>query len=58
MQPIAVDVYGAGRLLGLGRSSVLGLAARGELTPLRFGRAVRYARSDVEALVEAGAGRR
>ena len=49
---LAVDVYGAARMLGLGRSSVLGLADSGQLPRLRFGRAVRFATADVEALVE------
>ena len=51
-EPILVDVRGAGRLLGLGRSSVLNLADAGELPKLRFGRRVVYAVSDIEALVE------
>ena len=51
-EPIAVDVMGAARMLGLGRSSVLNLADSGQLPRLRFGRSVRFAVSDVEALVE------
>ena len=50
--PLLVDVYGAAKLLRLGRCTVLGLASQGELTPLKFGRALRFARSDLEALVE------
>ena len=50
-EPIAVDTKGAMRMLGLGRSSVLNLADRGELPRLRFGRSVRFAVSDVERLV-------
>ncbi len=49
---LAVDVMGAARMLGLGRSSVLGLADSGQLPRLRFGRSVRFATADVEALVE------
>jgi predicted DNA-binding transcriptional regulator AlpA len=49
---LAVDVYGAMRMLGLGRSSVLGLADSGQLPRLRFGRAVRFAVGDIEAVVE------
>ena len=49
---LAVDVYGAARMLGLGRSSVLGLADSGQLPRLRFGRSVRYSTRDIEALVE------
>jgi excisionase family DNA binding protein len=40
------------RMLGLGRSSVLNLADSGELPRVRFGRSVRFAVADVEALVE------
>ena len=49
---LVVDVYGAMQMLRLGRCSVLALADRGDLPRLRFGRAVRFAVSDVEALVE------
>ena len=49
---LAVDVHGAARMLGLGRTTVLALADAGELPRLRFGRAVRFAVSDVEHLVE------
>jgi len=49
---LAVDVYGAAAMLGLGRCSVLALADAGHLPRLRFGRAVRFAVSDVEHLVE------
>jgi len=51
-EPIAVDVMGAAKLLGLGRSSILNLADSGQLPRLRFGRSVRFAVSDIEALVE------
>ena len=51
-EAIAVDARGAGQLLGLGRSSILNLADSGELPRLHFGRAVRFAVSDVTALVE------
>ncbi len=55
MQPrdipvLAVDVYGAMRMLGLGRTTILGLADAGELPRLRAGRAVRYAVTDVERI--------
>ena len=49
---LAVDVYGAMRMLDLGRTTILGLADAGELPRLRAGRAVRYAVSDVEALIQ------
>ena len=51
-EPITVDVMGAARMLGLGRSTVLGLADSGELPRLRFGRRMLYAVSDIERLVE------
>lgn len=51
-EPIAVDVRTAAKMLGLGRSSVLGLADRGELTRLQFGRSVRYSTQELQALVE------
>jgi hypothetical protein len=49
---LVVDVYGAMQMLRLGRSSVLALADRGELTRLHFGRAVRYSTEEIEALVQ------
>jgi len=49
---LLVDVYAAARMLGLGRCTVLALADAGELTRLRFGRAVRFAVGDIEHLVE------
>lgn len=51
-EPIAVDTKTAQQMLGLGRSSVLALADRGELTRLHFGRSIRYPYSDVVAAVE------
>ena len=49
---LAVDVYAAARMLGLGRCTVLALADAGELPRLRFGRSVRFAVGDLEALIE------
>lgn len=49
---LAVDVYGAAAMLGLGRCTVLALADAGELPRLRVGRTVRFAVADVERLVE------
>jgi excisionase family DNA binding protein len=49
---LAVDVYGAMRMLGLGRCTVLALADNGELPRLRAGRTVRFAVADIERLVE------
>lgn len=48
---LAVDVHGAMRMLGLGRTTVLALADAGELPRLRVGRTVRFAVADVEHLV-------
>ena len=49
---LAVDVFGAMKMLGLGRTTVLALADNGELSRLRVGRAVRFAVADVEHLVD------
>jgi excisionase family DNA binding protein len=49
---LAVDVYAAARMLGLGRCTVLALADADELPRLHFGRRVVFAVADVEALVE------
>jgi hypothetical protein len=40
---LAVDVYAAARMLGLGRCTILAIADAGELLRLRLGRAVRFA---------------
>jgi hypothetical protein len=52
VRPLMVDVRGAAALLRLGRCSVLELADRGELQRLYYGRALRFAVSDLEDLVE------
>ncbi len=49
---LLVDTAEAGRLLGLGRSSISNLVSRGELTPLKFGRSTRYSVGELTALVE------
>ena len=49
---LAVDVYGAMRMLGPGGTTILGLADAGELPRLRAGRVVRFAVSDLEALIQ------
>ena len=54
---LAVDVMGAARMLGLGRSSVLGLADSGQLPRLRFGRSVASAPRTSRRWSSAGAGR-
>ena len=41
------------RLTNLGRSTVYGMLASGELPAIRVGRAVRVRRSDLEAWIEA-----
>jgi excisionase family DNA binding protein len=55
-QPVAesilVRVDDAAALLQLSRSKTYALINEGELVPIRFGRAIRLRRSDVEALVE------
>jgi excisionase family DNA binding protein len=40
------------RMPGLGRTTVLALADAGELPRVRFGRAVRFSVSDIDAVVE------
>ena len=49
---LLVDTAEAGRLLGVGRSSIVNLANDGELPRVRIGRSVRFSTADVEALVE------
>ena len=49
---LVVDVKEAQRMLGLGRSSILALADQGFLTPIRFGRSVRYSTEEISNLVE------
>jgi len=49
---LLVEVHAGARMLGLGRCTVLALADAGELPRLRFGRAVRFAVGDIEAVVE------
>lgn len=49
---LLVDASEAGRLLGQGRSTILKLAARGEIPAVRIGRSVRFRVSDLEAFVK------
>ena len=51
-EPLAVDVMGAAKMLGLSRSTILNMADRGELTRIRLGRSVRYSTSEISNLVE------
>jgi excisionase family DNA binding protein len=50
--PLLLKAEEAARLLGLGRSTVFGMLASGELPAVRYGRAVRVRRSDLEAWIE------
>ena len=50
--PMLVDVYGAARLLRLGRCSVLALADSGQLTRLKFGKSLRFAVDELHDLVQ------
>jgi excisionase family DNA binding protein len=47
-RPILVNIETAARLLGISRSEAYALAARGELPTVRFGRAVRVHRGQLE----------
>lgn len=49
--PLLLKVPDAARLLGIGRSTLYELLARGELRAVHIGRAVRVQRSEVEAFV-------
>jgi len=48
---LAIDVYGAMRMVSPGRTTILGLAAAGELPRLGADQAVRYAVTDVEHFI-------
>ncbi len=47
-RPILVNVETAARLLGISRSEAYQMVARGELPTVRFGRAVRVHRGQLE----------
>jgi excisionase family DNA binding protein len=51
-RPILVTACEAARLLALGRSTVYGLIAAGEIPTVHIGRSMRIAVADLEALVE------
>jgi excisionase family DNA binding protein len=48
-RPILVNIETAARLLGISRSEAYALAARGDLPTIRFGRAVRVHRGQLES---------
>ncbi len=50
--PLLLRAHEAGRLLGLGRSTVFELIAAGELPAVRIGRAVRVPRAGLERWVQ------
>lgn len=53
---LVVDAREAARLLGISRSTFMKLHSAGKVpSPLRFGRAVRWRRAEIEAWIEAGA---
>jgi len=54
--PLLLRAHEAGRLLGLGRSTVFELIARGELPAVRIGRAVRVPRAALERWVRERSG--
>lgn len=49
--PLLLRVPEAARLLGVGRTTLYEMLARGELRPVHIGRAVRVERAEVEAFV-------
>jgi excisionase family DNA binding protein len=51
-RPILVNVETAAKLLGISRSEAYQMAARGELPTVKFGRAVRVHRGQLEQWVD------
>jgi len=51
-RPLLVDVREAARLLSVCERTVANMVGRGELKPIRIGRAVRFAVADLRAWVE------
>jgi Helix-turn-helix domain len=49
---LVVDVHGAMKMLQLGRTTVMALAASGELPRLKAGRATRFAIADIQHLIK------
>lgn len=49
---LLVDTAEAGRLLGLGRTSITNLSREGALTPIRLGRSVRFSTEELTEFVE------
>jgi len=52
--PLLLSRLNAAAVLGVSLDTIENLIARGELQPVRFGRAVRIRRSDVEDLIKRG----
>ena len=48
---LLVDTAEAGRLLGVGRSTIVNLTHEGSLTPIRLGRSVRYSTDQLSEFV-------
>lgn len=51
--PLLLRAEEAARLLGLGRSTVFGLLATGDLPAIRVGRSVRVSRTAIEQFIAA-----
>jgi excisionase family DNA binding protein len=51
LRPLLVNPLQAAAMLGVSRTTIYYLTRDGELTPVRIGRATRYAVSDLEAYV-------
>ncbi|UCD49798.1 MAG: helix-turn-helix domain-containing protein [Phycisphaerales bacterium] len=56
-KPLLVDVREAARLLSVCERTVFNMVERGELTPVRIGRAVRFAVDDLGAWVTSRTGK-
>ena len=50
--PLLVDTREAARLLCVSERTVANIVARGDLTPVRLGRSVRFDINDIRALIE------
>ena len=57
LEPLLVDVGEAARLLSVCERTVFNMVDRGELTPVRIGRAVRFAMDDLSAWVASQTGK-
>ena len=54
MEPLAVDVKEAGRLLGISHYTVRNYIRQGKINPVRFGRRVSIPMSEIERLSREG----